>query len=1215
MKTESEDPAKDRLPDDDSGRGGTAPFGGKPGPQSHEPNSAQPPRRDIPDGSEPVPSPLDAFVEPWTDPFNNSDVWHREKNVFAYGEVIGRVFSGSRIKTFVSKLFALISGGVARNPSAYEVALTRVTIRVAAKRLVLIAPFAVVVDVMEAFAKERMGTAGFYGKLDMAVLGGVGGFLGGAVFDAFGLGLLASFGLSGVALFVAAPLVFGILGAVVFQVAGSWLFHQNLSGTPPDSWAQSFFTWLSNITSHGKPVALTDGHRASKKQAQLPPAPHKLKFELPVPDPGTNRRRPPQQFLPFFPPWRGGPGGASGNGGGRGPGDDGPDGDDGGGGGGRGGPPPPPGGAGVLSGRRVGGVLFENCHQVLTGIEELTGAYWDESTQSLVLIGKDSDTSGRRHLTLPAMDADHFKVALRAALIGESLGVSIDAPAEYRYGENGRRMPPSGTPFFVSYLGGSAGTLSGAIFFEADRIMKCLSLGIDNNTGNSFQAGVPGFRSGFDMHHDNDDSKRTSWHRFWFVVERVELRQCAQSKALTFGEIKIAIKTELELRGSAKRHVVDPLDEQFARHLTLHYDEYAKEFPVFGRLKELAKVSALASFVVNQGIEIDLGDILSTPPIEVLTPDTTPSLLRSEYSLDGDCIRTHMMSGGVDFRIAPEIMQDFDGFGARLRIGAGASRLTFRHEWSFRVGKDDLLAKAVRVGPRKQFRPVQRDHIFPVIEGLPRLELQRVYEPSRTTVGMFGPSWCPLLPWSLTILNGSAKRSEVVNPDCKAKAAHSSSILLLRGGRSAKTQVYRPLTNASAEDGLTWGRVTSSRVRQDGSSFHYDPQDLIKNEAGRFLFMANGRNHYFDESGRLVEISCGAGLIARYVWEGKRLVKIENNAGQWYSFLYCEQLDVVKEVTTSDGEILHYIYDEDVRLQEVLISSHRLWFYSYDMSARLNEVNDSTGAVTHRVFYKANGEPIDDAAVDRIDLPEGGQITRIFSDGRLTSLADQCGTRAELTYGPKGNLQAIFVQNRVGLNWRLDYGINNTMRRIVDPLGRATQFEFDQPRQVAFVVLPDKRKVSVKQGDNGGDLEVSTPGADGWTALFDPLGNLTSICGPTVKKRDLNHGHEVVSVLDEPGECRKVTFPVGPQFNLFFSSVGFRFEGIDLEEQVGRPFVGRHRIKCTVGSDGRSFTMEGLAGSVKASASPTNSTALVVEFASSLENQLPPSCFNSCLYL
>ncbi len=1135
-----------------------------------KPRPGNPPRgtQDSGGPGEAIPKPAEAFWGNLTDPFNNTSIPRRAKNAFTYGEALGRTLSGWRVKA----LSFLFSSG---NATKIEIATTRGLIKGTGKGLVFIAPLSVIVDFVDVFRKNRIGSVEFYQNYGMAGLGAIGGILGGAAFDAFGFGILAAFGLSGIGVFVAAPLVLGILGAAVFQLAGAVLYHESLPGRPIFNWARSFFMWFATMTGQGAAVATTEGHSSSGngKKAGIPPG--NTGRTLPVPDAGSSRRRPPSRSDPFFPPWRGGPGGGAAD-------DDG--GDDGGSGGGGARPP-----------RRVGGVLFENCHTVLTGIEELTGAYWDEATQSLVLIGRESNTGEKRNLALPAMDADELKVALRAALIGESLGVSIDAPAEYRYGENGRRMPPSGTPFFVSYLGGCDKTLSGAIFFEADRIMKCLSMGMHNETRKPFQAHVPGFRSTFDLRDQSHCSADTSWHRFWFVVDHVELKGTPGTDALTFGDVRIAVKTELDLRGAAPGQFNDSLDAEFAQHLTSHYDEYAKEFPVFARLKELAKMSALASFWVDRKVDLDLGDIFDTLPVEVSTPETTPSLLRSELSRTVDAVQSYAMSGGVDLGVTPSFRNDIDGVASLLRRSALASRSAFASEWSFLVGSASLKANAVKLGSARKLRLVETDHEFPPVAGMPRLSLQRIYESRASGNGMFGSGWTAFVPWSLTILCGSGKRREVLDPKNGAKQGLRP-VLALRHRKSGNTQIYRPLVEAHTNGHPAWARMTSRKSAQGGASFHYDPADLIYEQDGRFVMEQNGRKHYFDQSGRLVEISCNAGTLARYLWAASRLERLENGAGQGYSFIYSEETKAVTTVQISDGQSIHYSYVLNVCLREVCVGSQRQSLYGYDMAQRLHEVSDVAGTMTRRVYYNTAGEVVRDCGAETVDLPDGGTITRIFSGDRLTYLSDEDGTRADFTYGPKGHLHSVFIRNRGGLNWRLEYGGNGKLRRIFDPLGRGTEFECDQEGQVAQVSSQNGGRVTVKRDGPGTIMEVTMPTGEAWKACLDAQGLPTSITAPARNCIHLKFFRGALSAMRFLGQPRNPTFPIGPHLQSLTSNAGFYVAGLNPGEQVGRRLVGRHRIKCTVLRDGRSVTTTGPAGTVKMVTPAVDSTELIVAF-------------------
>jgi YD repeat-containing protein len=250
--------------------------------------------------------------------------------------------------------------------------------------------------------------------------------------------------------------------------------------------------------------------------------------------------------------------------------------------------------------------------------------------------------------------------------------------------------------------------------------------------------------------------------------------------------------------------------------------------------------------------------------------------------------------------------------------------------------------------------------------------------------------------------------------------------------------------------------------------------------------------------------------------------------------------------------------------------------------------------IVRHVYYDNSGEPVGGNALDTIELPPGRRITRSFAGDLLTSLCDENGTRADLSYGRKANLHSVFVRNRGGSNWRLEYGVDGKLRRILDPLGRATEFACDGKGQVARVTLPDKLAVAAKRDDLGRIVEITPPRGETWKARFNAHGGLTAITGPARNRIDLMYSGGTLSGLKVRGVGRNSSFPIGPGQNPVASPGSLQFFG--LAEPVGRRWVGRHRIKCAVQPDGRSVTTAGPAGAVKMSAPAADSTELIVAF-------------------
>jgi hypothetical protein len=669
---------------------------------------------------------------------------------------------------------------------------------------------------------------------------------------------------------------------------------------------------------------------------------------------------------------------------------------------------------------QVGGVLFDQCETVLTGIEEIVGAYWDKASQSVVLIGKPNAGGNLQRLRIPGLDNDHLKVALKAAIAGLPLGVSIDPPANYRYGANSNEMMPEGSPLVVSYLGDTAGTLYGAIMFESDRIMKCLSVGLENRTRQPFGSRVRGYRDLFGE--ARNSAAGQSWHRFWFVIDHVKLSKSEHDNGVVVDGVGIKVLTELELAHSPKGQAIDPDDRAFADHLTNNYDAYAAEFPVLARLKELAKISAIARFLVAQNVPLDLGSLFQVPPTWVATPETTPSILRTASTEN----HTRQMSGGVDLDADPVIVPDQEDKTEHLIRAASAARKPGATIWLVPAGVRTLQARSIPL-TSPAFRRIVTEHRFADSQGAHSLELRRIYDSSRGSEGDFGLGWSVFLPYSMIALRRSGKKVEVLSDEEKEKDTSETlpSLLIVRDNATGATELYRP-TRAQGAPLTEYGRVTSQTVTKGSISFKYDADDVIALKRSRLHLFRQGADHVFDLEGHLVEVHADQRSVLKVSYAEGRIAGLTNEAGQGYEFVRGPEggravTRVEMRGAGAEGRIT-FAYDETGRLKQAGGTSLAKQRYCYGLNGELAEIRDSTRNNCETV---ASG--VADIADDVVQLAFGNSIRRKWEGGRLSSIEDDQGSRADIIYS--GNvLKQINIRGRGGTIRKFDFDTDGYLR-------------------------------------------------------------------------------------------------------------------------------------------------------------------------------------------
>ena len=145
-----------------------------------------------------------------------------------------------------------------------------------------------------------------------------------------------------------------------------------------------------------------------------------------------------------------------------------------------------------------------------------------------------------------------------------------------------------------------AGTSVGDVMFQADYFLKELALG-------EYEMPVAGMLSVFDWS-ELTDKERTWAGREWFVVRKAEVR-LAQDKTLVpfvkMGvEAREQVLTKKGLEDAPVTASTHPL-KKFADSFSRHFDLIAERKSVVFHLRELAKASVMAKYLVDSHVRVD----------------------------------------------------------------------------------------------------------------------------------------------------------------------------------------------------------------------------------------------------------------------------------------------------------------------------------------------------------------------------------------------------------------------------------------------------------------------------------------------------------------------------------------------------------------------------------------------------------------------------------
>ncbi len=259
-----------------------------------------------------------------------------------------------------------------------------------------------------------------------------------------------------------------------------------------------------------------------------------------------------------------------------------------------------------------GGVDLNLTATLLGNVQDFGGATYDQATGQIILYGQ-------QNTTLPPMDLDDLSVA-----VDSEYGLNGVAPADPGVSIGTVASTVAGQ-MYVGYFGAVMSTEFGKVLFNSDRLLKSLSLGEDNITGQPVSVSVPGYIDMLNRYKAGGAAgiaavQANPMSRMWFTPKQITLAESADGSSMEFSTAVMQLLTSSQLNGIAE---TDPYSLAFAAEVTQDYNLYAAEFPVLQQLTRLGKITSVVKWIQDNNIPFDLSFFSNYVPQSV--PTACPS--------------------------------------------------------------------------------------------------------------------------------------------------------------------------------------------------------------------------------------------------------------------------------------------------------------------------------------------------------------------------------------------------------------------------------------------------------------------------------------------------------------------------------------------------------------------------------------------------------------
>ncbi|MBN1508617.1 MAG: RHS repeat protein [Sedimentisphaerales bacterium] len=845
-----------------------------------------------------------------------------------------------------------------------------------------------------------------------------------------------------------------------------------------------------------------------------------------------------------------------------------------------------PGEIGPLSRSRPGGVDLNRTAEVISEIHDIKGVAYDPATGQLVIYGE-------KDATLPPMNFDDFVVAARAIFRGYDPVVSIDPPEvpcptnecnnglcqTVRYGDP---FPdPSTGQMVIQDL--SSGTHFGWVMFEADRMLKCLSLGKDNVTCQPVSCNVPGYKSLLTRVREAGGIEGDMTVRFWFQPKAIRVAPSPDGKSMMFTEAGMEVLTETKYT-SGGQQTAHPAVEAFAAHFNEHYDEFAAEFPVFEDLRQLAKIVGMVKWIRESDIPFDLSLLEKYAPAHWETPLVTPITSVTMEWTDGLTLYTLTQTGGVTYEGDVQLTPPVAGSENAVTTSRPAeTELT----WTVNTAETEYVAAAVSLEKQLMdggFTWTDTDLTARVNGSVP-LALTRFYDSFDIEPGPLGWGW-HIAPFELQY-KGTASEFGAATA---TQSGYSRVAFVNRAAQSVCD--YEPAYFYDRQADV-W-RLTGVFDMQEDilvySNRSVNAADaLLSDGTDHFVIrLASGLLASFDAAGRLLDLRDPSEnqVVYEYDQDGRLTSIRQPTSGRTIALSYGEDGRVV-QATGPGGRTVTYSYDASdnlVRVSNGLVASeeaaghdagnliHALQdaihdgrtVYLYDQEHRLIEIRNGDGQSVSIQEYDAFGRV---TSVKQASAAEAFATHYSLAEGTTQTTGPQ-GYSTVSEYDPNQNL--IRWTDARGNATSFTYNRYGNLTAIVDAEGHTTRFYYKQDGYPLAVCWPNGRFDAVNRDQQGRVLQFfQTSVGTGYEENFDQEHMLTA-GGPQYSVYNIT-----TFQYDEVGSLIQVVDALGNVSRFAYDSTGNMTEARDARDQpTSYSYDGFSRLIRVVDAEGHAVSFE-----------------------------------------